>query len=523
MRRIVLIISSILLMAGQFLAQDRLRIMEGLVMPSKILAREVKFSVCLPEDYYQGDKSYPVVYMLHGLGDDEAAWLEYGRISQYSDAEVEKGLVQPMIFIMPQGFRTYYVNDYKGTFLYQDMFIKELVPYIDSVYRTIPDAQHRGLIGYSMGGFGALVLHLQYPDIFGSAVPLSISIRTDEQYIIEDASEWDEQWGRLFGAVGIVGPGRITDYYRQNCPFHIIPKIPASEYNKFRIYIDNGDKEQTLCRSNEELHILMRKTGFPHEFRVRAGGHSFEYWCSALPNALHFLSDAFEGRPYRGDVKEERNEVVSEDNLMHPITAAIGNDLVTAYVPAEFNLTNRLYPALYVSGNCSNLDCNRIMTAVNAAVAANEIAPMIVVFVPDKLLNQLPSLMTQLEKDFRIREGYRFKSLMGLTSNAEKVCDIVMNQLQFSSCVLIDAYLNKDNVIKMIHEMPEDALKKTPFFMLAPDKGDYYEGNGNMHMMFRDKGIKHEYRVVEGIGGLEDWRIGRLDEIIEFVAENFHR
>jgi enterochelin esterase-like enzyme len=208
---------------------------------------------------------------------------------------------------------------------------------------------------------------------------------------------------------------------------------------------------------------------------------------------------------------------------MHPITAAIGNDLVTAYVPAEFNLTNRLYPALYVAGNCSNLDCNRIMTAVNTAVAANEIAPMIVVFVPDKLLNQLPSLMTQLEKDFRIREGYRFKSLMGLTSNAEKVCDIVMNQLQFSSCVLIDAYLNKDNVIKMIHEMPEDALKKTPFFMLAPDKGDYYEGNGNMHMMFRDKGIKHEYRVVEGIGGLEDWRIGRLDEIIEFVAENFHR
>jgi enterochelin esterase-like enzyme len=519
MRRTALTILSILLLAGQLLAQDGLRIMESLSMRSRILNQDVKYSVCLPSDYYKDKKSYPVVYMLHGLGDDETAWLEYGRISQYYDAEIQKDAIKPMIFIMPQGFRNYYVNDYKGTFLYQDMFIKELVPYIDSVYRTISDSQHRGLIGYSMGGFGALVLHLQHPDIFGSAVPLSISIRTDEQYMTEDASEWNEQWGRLFGAVGIEGPGRITDYYKQNNPFHIIPTIPSSDYSKFRIYIDNGDDEQTLCRSNEELHILMRKEGFPHEFRVRNGGHSFDYWCSALPNALHFLSDAFEGKPYRGDVIEEKNTTVSADQLMQPVAAIIRDEVVVAYVPTEYNQTDRHYPALYVAGNCSDLNCIGIISKVNAAILANEIAPMIVVFIPGKLLNQLNSIILQLEKDFRIREGYRYRSLIGIKWNAERVCDIVMNHMQFSSCVLVDAFLYKDHVIEMINHMPEDALKKTPFFIITTDKGDYFEGNGYLHMLFRDKEIKHEYRV----GGIEDMENWGFEEIIKFIAENFHR
>jgi enterochelin esterase-like enzyme len=444
-----------------------------------------------------------------------------------------------MIFIMPEGYRTYYVNDYKGTFLYQDMFVKELVPYIDSMFQTIPDPRHRGLIGYSMGGFGALALHLKHPDIFGSAVPLSISIRTDEQYMTEYAPEWNEQWGRLFGAVGIEGPGRITEYYKQNNPFHIIPNIPASDYGKHKIYIDNGDKEQTLCRSNEELHILMRNTGFPHEYRVRNGGHSFDYWCSALPNALHFLSDAFEGKPYRGDVNEKPVEVIAAEDGIYPVTTNIGNEQVLAFVPAEFNQTNRFYPALYLLGSLSIGKVNEIVSAVNRAVEANEIAPMIVVYIPHKLKDQLTAVIPQLEKDFRIREGYRFRSILGYRDDSEQACDIVMNQGQFSSCVLIDGYLNKDNVRKMINEMPEDALKKTPFFIIYNDKGDYYEGNGNIHMMFRDKEIKHEYRVVEGIGGLEDLGIGGLedlgiggledlgigglDEIIMFVADNFHR
>lgn len=514
MKKFILIILSLIGSATQLLAQENLRIMESLSMYSRILKQEIKYSVILPEKYYDEKSAYPVVYMLHGLGDDETSWLEFGRVSQYYDAEIKQGNVVPMIFVMPQGFRTYYVNDYPATFRYQDMFIRELVPYIDSVYRTIPDSRHRGLTGYSMGGFGALVLHLKHPEIFGSTVPLSISIRTDEQYMKEYAPEWDEQWGRLFGAVGIEGPGRITDYYQQNCPFHLIPKIPSSDFGKYRIYIDNGDKEQTLCRSNEELHILMRNTGFPHEFRVREGGHSFTYWCSAMPNALRFLSDAFEDKPYRGDVKEEI-EAIRIENQSQPMTLQIGKEQVVAYVPAGFHQTGRLYPVLFVTSNAGAVMINQIVAEVNKAVETNEIGPAVIISLPDNLLDELPSILPQLESEFRLRRDYHFRSIIGYRENAAKVCDLVIKRIQFSSCVLVDGYLQKEEVIKMMEEMPGEALKKTPFFIVAPDKGNYYEGNGNLHMLLRDKEIKHEYRVVEEAGAME--------EIIHFISENYHR
>jgi Enterochelin esterase and related enzymes len=137
--------------------------MESLSMHSNILNKDIKYSICLPENYYKSKKPFPVVYLLHGLGDDETAWIEYGCINQIADKAVKDGEIVPMIFVIPQGFRTYYVNDYAGKFPYQDMFIKELIPFIDKQYKTIPDANHRATLGYSMGGFGALILPLKNP------------------------------------------------------------------------------------------------------------------------------------------------------------------------------------------------------------------------------------------------------------------------------------------------------------------------------------------------------------------------
>jgi enterochelin esterase-like enzyme len=139
MRVVKLIGFLILLNASAVCAQEKLRIIEGLSMSSKILSQDVKYSIILPEDYYTSNKNYPVVYLLHGLGDDGSSWLEYGQVSQAVDGAVKKGEIIPMIYIMPEGYRNYYVNDYAGKFMYEDMFIKELVPFIDKQYRTIAD------------------------------------------------------------------------------------------------------------------------------------------------------------------------------------------------------------------------------------------------------------------------------------------------------------------------------------------------------------------------------------------------
>jgi enterochelin esterase-like enzyme len=142
----------ICLLAANFAgAGNGLLIREGMVMHSRILQQDIRFSVCLPQDYYTSSSSYPVVYMLHGLGDDESSWLEYGQISQYAYAATARSEIVPMIFVMPQGFRTYYMNDYHDSCRYQDMFIQELVPYIDRISGQFPvttSVPHRVLHGW---------------------------------------------------------------------------------------------------------------------------------------------------------------------------------------------------------------------------------------------------------------------------------------------------------------------------------------------------------------------------------------
>lgn len=520
MNKSALAISVCIILICNSLSASGLRIMESMVMHSRILNQDVKFSVCLPKNYYDTKQSFPVVYLLHGLGDDETSWLEYGQISQYADKSTETDNTVPMIFVMPQGFRTYYVNDYKGTFLYQDMFVKELVPHIDSLFRTLADRQHRALMGYSMGGFGVLILHLKHPDIFGTTVPLSISIRTDEQYMTEDASGWDEQWGRLFGEPGLTGKDRITTYYRQNCPFHLFPQMTTAEIRKLNIYIDNGDKEQTLCRSNEELHILMRSLNIPHEFRVREGGHSFQYWCSALPNALRFISDAFEGKAYRGDISV--TSATGQPGAVHLTTVTINNEKVYAFLPAEYEQGNRFYPVLYLTGDFTEEQRQLISTRVNLEIEKSNLSPMLLVFLPENSSIQLKTALPQLEENLRIRKGYKFRAVAAYQDKATEVCNLVINQEQFSTSILADAYISYNSFSGLFSETSEKALERTSFFVMAPDKGDYYEGNGNIHMLLRDKDLQHEYRVKEGNGGFE-WFLFNLPEILTYSAKRFHK
>ncbi|MEI7499662.1 MAG: alpha/beta hydrolase-fold protein [Bacteroidota bacterium] len=520
MIRTVLLFLSLLFTITNAFAAGKLRIMESLAMPSRILNQEVRFSVCLPESYYETKQSYPVVYLLHGLGDDETSWLEYGRISQYADQATRENEIIPMIFIMPQGYRNYYVNDYKGSFLYMEMFVKELVPYIDSLFRTIPKKGKRAIMGYSMGGFGAFMLPLKHPELFGVSVSLSMSVRTDGQYMTEDAKGWDVQWGRLFGGPGLKDSARITEYYRQNSPFHILDQVPAETFNGLRLYLDNGDKEQTLCRSNEELHIMMHKKNIPHEYRVRNGGHNFEYWCSALPNALSFINDAFESKPYRGDTTLDPVTIPMAEVVMNNLN--IGGEKLTIFLPPGYDSTNRNYPVLYFVGDFQSTWKNAIASLAGQEVRDNNICPMVMVFLPAVDSSRLNLLFPLVEKHIRIRKGYRFRAIAGFREGAPIAFSLMINSEQFGSCILSDAIITKEEISALISALNQESMKKTNVFIDAPDKGLFVEGNGNAHMQFRDRDIQHEYRVREGNGGFE-WALKGLPEIIQFATKRFHK
>ena len=500
-------------------AENELRIRESMVMHSRILKQDVHFSVILPEGYLTGGQSYPVAYLLHGLGDDETSWLEYGCVSQFADQAIRDGEIVPMIFIMPEAFRTYYVNDFRGSFLYQDMFVQELVPYIDSTYRTIADTQHRALMGYSMGGFGALNLHLNHPDIFGSTVPLSISVRTDAQYMTEEASDWNEQWGRLFGAPGEIGEARLTDYYREQSPFYQMHKFVGKKTAQLNIYIVNGDEENTLCRSNEELHILMNQLNISHEYRITDGGHSFNVWRAAIPNALRFMSDAFEGKPYRGDFDQsQKTPEFSEHQLMNLF---IKNEGVTVYVPMEYLVSDRNFPVIYMMGKFTPEEKTSISGIVHQQVENNSVCPMIVVFVPLTFEGEFEDFISVLEQKVRIRPGYRFRTMAGYQQEAKKALQISTDQVQFSSCLLADAHFSKEETERLVLNTQEKMPERTQIIITAPDKSKFSEGTGFAHILLRESGRYHEYRVTEGKGGF-DWLLRSLPEVLALISRKIH-
>ncbi|MDP3313119.1 alpha/beta hydrolase-fold protein [Lutibacter sp.] len=498
-------------------AQNNLRIMESLSMKSEVLNQDIKYSIVLPEEYYSTNKNYPVVYLLHGLGDDETSWLENGRVSQFADEAVKSGKIVPMIFVMPQGFRNYYINDYAKKFMYQDMFIKELVPFIDKQYRTVPNKEHRATMGYSMGGFGAIVLPLLNPEVFTISVPLSISVRTDEQYKTEDASEWNEQWGRLFGGQGSIGQERITDYYMKHSPFHIFAQLDVSKHQNLKLYIDNGDDENTLSRSNEELHILLRNRNFPHEFRVRNGGHEFSYWREALPNGLRYISDAFQGKNYRGDLKTLSKDSNTFKNLKNKI---VYNTQYDVFLPEEYKSSNRLYPTLYCVGNLGQQTKEKIALTVQTEIKAGVLAPLIIIFINEKV-DIINTIIPSVEKEYRVRTGYRFRALIGFEEGGTTALENALQPEKFTSCVLFDSPIDNDLLKKAIDKNKKQ-LKRTWFFISTTDKSVNYQTNGNAHLLLREEDVYHEYRVGEGTGE-SLWFLNNLKETLTFTQQKMHR
>lgn len=515
-RYIFIYLLLLVLCLGTAKAQDasKMLTLENEVMYSKILGQEVRYSVCLPEGYFQTNASYPVAYMLHGLGDNASSWLEYGRLDVWTKQRVAEGKIIPMIYIMPEGYTNYYVNDWYGKFRYQDMFVKELVPHVDKKYRTLADKAHRATVGYSMGGFGALTLALQHQDVFSATVPLSISIRTDKQYTEEESEGWNEQWGRLFGGIGLEGEKRLTDYYKQNSPAYIFKNKPVNT----KIFILNGDDEGSLAYSNEELHILMRSLHVPHEYRVRDGGHDFKFWFQALSDGLNFVSDAFEGKSYRGDEVAVAN-LASVASLSSDRYQQMPFDV---HLPKGYEQGNRSYPVLYID---AQMDCeskDKIARLLAEKVETMQIAPMLAIFFDSrKMEGSIEAFIQHCQAEYRIRSGRRFSAYLGYQSAGEKALGYASREMFTYVASLDGRFEDGEAFLKELQKQPKKGFQRTAIYIDSPDKGMFYETNGKLHLLLKDMDVKHEYRVSQSIDQ-EEYLLRQIDAILESVSDKIH-
>jgi len=262
------------------------KVWDNLTMKSKILNMERKFAIYLPPDYESSQRSYPVLYLLHGAGDDQTGWVQFGEVLHIADEAINSGAATPMIIVMPDGNtgRRGYVNDIKGEWRYEDFFFQEFMPYVEKTYRIKGEKRYRAISGLSMGGEGTFIYALHHPELFSSACPLSAATGPKS---VQDLKNY-RLWGTAEGITDDVQKSYFTKY----SVLSLIDSIPDNQKKAVRWYIDCGD-DDFLYEGNCLAHIEMRKKEIPHEFRIRDGSHSWSYWRTSLPVVLEFVSMSF--------------------------------------------------------------------------------------------------------------------------------------------------------------------------------------------------------------------------------------
>jgi len=277
------------LISGASFAQGVLK--ESLKIKSTTLGKDVEYSIYLPADYDKSNRSYPVLYLLHGYSDDETGWTQFGEVQQIADANAKSEDVAPMIIVMPDAGVSWYINSADGKINYEDFFIKEFIPHVDATYRTRAKKEFRAVAGLSMGGFGTLIMATHHPDLFAAAAPLSAAVFVDNEMTEMPQDRWNNVFGPLFGK-DLKGKDRLNDAYNKNSILKIVDQASSDDLKKVRIYIDCGD-DDFLIKGNMALHSALIDKKVPHEFRVRDGAHTWTYWRTALPEVLKFVSISF--------------------------------------------------------------------------------------------------------------------------------------------------------------------------------------------------------------------------------------
>ena len=257
---------------------------------SRILNRAVHYCVYLPAGYDAARQHYPVVYFLHGLGDNERTLFNSGGWTLLDDLRKQHRMGDFMI-VAPEGWRSFYVNSADGRFRYSDFFLQEFMPHIEGKYRIRKGRSARAISGISMGGYGALRLAFAHPELFSAASAQSAAL------ITETPKQLDAAGHMGMPLTGVLDPvfGKPIDvaHWNANNPF-LLARKNAAALRKLAIYFncgqaDNYDFEKGAAALHEEL----LKEGIRHEYHAYPGDHSVTYFLSHFAEVMEFHSKAF--------------------------------------------------------------------------------------------------------------------------------------------------------------------------------------------------------------------------------------
>lgn len=277
----------------------------SLTIDSEILDRQMSYSVYLPESYHSSTRDYPVLYLMHGMTGDHSDWIVKGEVQRIAGKAITEGAAPEMIIVMPDGlYDSFYINNYDGSVKWEDFFHEEFIPGVEEAFRIIPDRSTRAIAGLSMGGYGAMYHAIKYKENFSAVYAMSAAFLEVES--IEEGEERSE-WNQEFN-LKTWGPDN-EDRYPENYKKHSIQEMflamdpiqederPWSsdgeqEVSLPAIFIDCGD-DDFLLNENMNLVKIMNEKNVDFEFRVHDGGHTWEYWRTALAKTMKFVGNSF--------------------------------------------------------------------------------------------------------------------------------------------------------------------------------------------------------------------------------------
>ena len=269
MKRLNLLVAALLLFSVAF---SRVQVDTISVFSTK-MKKEVKSVVILPENYTI-KKHYPVVYLLHGYSDNYAKWIKTVPAIKTLSTEHQFILVCP-----DGGYSSWYFDSpIDSTCQYESFITRDLLPYVDTHYTTIPNRASRAITGLSMGGHGALYLAIRNPNLFGSAGSMSggVDLRTSTKAydisrrigtIEANHAEWDNR--------------------------SVINMVNDLKNNELNLIIDCGVSD-FFYQINAGLHRRLMALKIDHDYIERPGEHNWKYWDNSIRYQFLYFDRCFQ-------------------------------------------------------------------------------------------------------------------------------------------------------------------------------------------------------------------------------------
>jgi len=255
-------------------------------IPSKILSRSVPYCVVLPASFdTDKTKHFPILYALHGLGDNEQFFVHSGLWNLIEDLR-DRGELKDFLIATPAAGASFYINSKDGKVRYEDFLLQEFFPFIEKRYRAAPGRAYRGISGVSMGGYGALHLAFRHPELFSAVSAHSAALIEKLPNFLGAAQS---PRSRVLG--GVFGLPPDTAFWNANSPLTL---ARTANLSALKIYFDCGDQDDYgFDAGAAALDKILTSRKIPHEFHLYPGRHDPTYFAEHLPASLAFHSRLF--------------------------------------------------------------------------------------------------------------------------------------------------------------------------------------------------------------------------------------